>query len=526
MARKRRPKRNPDSPPRTGRRRVLIAGAVVVALGAAVSVVLTSRRGTRLTPEDRVEIVAEVVGRKIPRAEFERQLSLRPQQMGPHAASQRRADATDVIEDFIGHEILVKEARARGLVATEQEVRARQEERVEQAIQQFMQQEGLPDRDALRDYLARHGKTLEGLRQAARAELPSVDVLRESILVEKLLGRAIADVTVSDVEVRRLFGTITAERAWIALVANPDAPVTLPDDRAVRAVLDRRAEEFLEALRAGKTFAAAAEEPRKSLTQTGLDFPEDAPLSELPRELQQASVSLEIGQLSEPIAIGDQLHIIVVRERTETLPPDFEDHKEQLRQELLGLKREEAVKAAREGALERGWESAELYDHELIAYRMMDFGADWDEIEAALADALAVDPDNATLVHLQGRRLLGTTKHNVLGRKKTLKRALALLQQAAEMAPDCPAIQMDMAAACIGLDRVAEGFEHVAAASKLAITLDNASLFIHLRARTLYDGAGMSDEYAQEMAWIQAWAVRARQGQTGAEAGTAEEGAS
>jgi tetratricopeptide (TPR) repeat protein len=487
---------------------------------AAVAVVVIVRQSRSMpTPDDQSPVVARIADRPIPRDTFERQLDQRLAMAGPHAVSQRATLAPALLEEFIVHEVWLRQARARGLDASAEEVLALQDERVDQLIAaQF------PDREELMRKLREGGRTFGELREKVRTEderVPSTEVLRQSIIVGKLQEALLSAVAVGEREVRRLFGTVTLERMRIEAAPSPEEGVRLPDDPEVRAAVARAAEEALTHVRAGCSFTEAAERLPKELVRAWVDPPQEMPLSSLPEEVAHASAWLEIGQLSEPVPVGDDFHVIVVRGRSERLPPNYDEVKEQCRQELLAAKREEVWRALQEEALERGWQETELYDEELKAYRKMDLGVEEEEIDAALRRAAAVDPENATVVYLQGRRLLARAKAGgVIGRKEKWERALALLEKAHEMAPECPAVLTDLASVCRSLGRGAEALDYIEEASSKATTWDKASLFVHLRARSMFTTAKADEQAQREQEWITRWSQRLAEARRGNAAAT------
>jgi hypothetical protein len=484
---------------------VALVLAVVILAGGGAAVLGRWRR--QAPPGPPPEVVARVGGRQIPRKAFEDKVAERLKKAGPHAVTGRRAAALAQLNDFITFEGMAQRARAAGLDVSEAEVQARQEEQVSQIIAQLRQ------RSKLEESLRRGGKTLTDLRAKilsdARFVTPA-DVLRQTLLIEKLQDQIVRQTTVSEADVRRRFSSVALTRVTIGRAVSPDREVLPPGDPETAAALDHRAEEILRVVRGGKSLREAAQEEPKSATTTRADDLPSGPLSSLDPEVARAVLTLQIGQLSEPVAVGDKRYIVVVTDRSEYLPPGYEQHKDAYFRQTLEAAREEALRTAQEEALAAGWRETEIFDPELQAYRGMET-PDAVDVDALLARAATADPGNPALEYLQARRCMALAKSGgLLGRQRKWEAAYGLLVRACGRSPGTPVLHADLAQAASHLGRKQEALEHMIEASRLANTWDSDSLYCHMQAQEMFEKIGSQNLFDWEQQWITRWAAESR----------------
>jgi parvulin-like peptidyl-prolyl isomerase len=306
-------------------RRVAVAAAVVVALGAAGGgawyLSTQARRGGA--------VAVRVNGEAIYWSQVDAEVRRAAAQFGvdpsnPEFEKQREQITKIIVDQMVAQRLIMQEARKRHLTATDQEVEAQ----LAEIVKRF------PGKAEFEQALQRNNLTLAGLRDLLRVQL-----------TQRRVAEAVAQVTVTDDEVRRQFDS--NRRLY-------DRPAQIRVSHILVRVADKNQEAVAQAkvkvVQARLADGAAFEDLARQYSEDPGSAPQGGDLGYVSRgtlvkEFEDAAWALKPGQVSGPVRTQYGLHIIKVTDVRPAQAADFARVKEQIRQELLASKREKAFEA-------------------------------------------------------------------------------------------------------------------------------------------------------------------------------------
>ncbi|MGC9319999.1 MAG: peptidylprolyl isomerase, partial [Armatimonadota bacterium] len=358
--------------------------------------------------------VAVVDGHKLSRNEYEARL-YQARQEQPADLTMMRYLKTNVLDALIDRELLQEAARAEGIRVTDQELEAKKDEIVEEMIAYQY-----PDQRTLHSILQERDMSLDQFKAEIRSErLPDDERLRESLRFEKLREKIESAVTISDEELKESYEEVKARHILAEATSDeandgeaeadtgeaPDAESAAPEEPEAQSTMTleqakaRARERLLELKKKaqeGADFAKLAEEHSDgpSAAQGG-DlgwFTRDRMVP----EFSEVAFKLKEGEISDPFETDFGMHIIKVEGRRLELPEDFEENKEQYREQLLAQRREQAWQDFQQRL--RDSAEIEIIDAELKAYKLLEEDPEKHAGQAAelLATAAKQDPYNAS----------------------------------------------------------------------------------------------------------------------------------
>jgi len=187
--------------------------------------------------------------------------------------------------------------------------------------------------EALKRVASQNKLTVEQVvAEAERAGMPESkyrEELRRQLLEAKLLNvRLQGRIRITDEDLRSAYrkieveerGQLNVQLAWIVIRGNGHSPAEarkLADAAVIRA----RSEDFA-------SVARAVSEDQATRDRGGA-LPKGAPNS-LPPDIARSSMSLAVGQVSQPLRLGADFVILKVLERDASNLPDFESAKREL----------------------------------------------------------------------------------------------------------------------------------------------------------------------------------------------------
>jgi parvulin-like peptidyl-prolyl isomerase len=306
-------------------RRVLMIAAVIVVVAAAGVAAWTLRGSARRA----TAVAATVNGDAILWSQVDAEVVRAAAQFGidtksPDFEKQKAEIGKAVLDQLIGAQLVMQEARRRNLAATEKDV----EEQLEAIKKRF------PTEAEFGSALERNGFTMASLR----------DVLRTNA-TQRRVADAVAGRTVTDAEVRAHFDKNRTQY---------DQPAQLK----VSHILFRATEKEQEALAQAKARIVQAKLAEGApFEDMAKQYSDDKASAErggdlgfvskgtLVKEFEDAAWALRTGQTSGPVKTQYGLHIIRVVEAKDAEKADFSKAKDQIREQLLAGKREKAFEA-------------------------------------------------------------------------------------------------------------------------------------------------------------------------------------
>ncbi|MGQ0568099.1 MAG: peptidylprolyl isomerase [Armatimonadota bacterium] len=306
------------------RKALLAAGIVVVlvAIGAgAWALTGSAKRGTA--------VAATVNGDPIYWSQVDTEVTRTAAQFGIDPKSpefeKQRADITKaVIDQLIGTRIVMQEARKRNLVARDKEV----DEQLAGIRQRF------PSETEFNTAMARNGFTLASLR----------DVIRIN-LTQRRVAEAVATGTVSEEEMRKRFDSNRAQYNKPAQIKVSHILFRVAE-KGQEAVAQAKARIVQAKLADGGKFEDLAkqysDDPGSVERGGDLGFVSKGTLV---KEFEETAWALKPGETSGVVKTQYGLHIIRVHEVKEAEKADYDKVKDQIREQLLGAKREKAFEA-------------------------------------------------------------------------------------------------------------------------------------------------------------------------------------
>lgn len=317
-------------------RKVLMAVAAVVIVAAAGlgAWVLTAgaKRGAAVAARVNGDVVYwSQVDAEVNRAAAQFGLDPKNQEF----EKQRTEITKTVVDQLISQRLIMQEARKRNVVASDQDVEAQ----VATIRQRF------PSESDFTAALARNGLTMAGLRELIRIQLS-----------QRRVAENVAQGTVTDDEVRKQFDTNRSAY---------DKPAQIK----VSHILFRIADKSQESIAAAKARIAQAklsdgakfEDVAKQSSEDPGSAERSGDLGYVSRgtmvkEFEEAAWALKPGQTSGPVRTQYGLHIIRVYDVKPAEKAEFDKVKGEIRDQLLGSKREKAF----EGWIEQQRKTASI----------------------------------------------------------------------------------------------------------------------------------------------------------------------
>jgi len=226
----------------------------------------------------------------------------------------------EALEALVAEKLLEKQLQALGIEIRPSELKM--------AIEDVVRQNGLPSEEALKKALERQGLTWEEYTETLRKQLAQMKLINL---------RVRSQVKIDEEEVRRRYAEIVAAERGEEEIRASHLLVHAPADASPKEL--ERARQVALSLLA----RARAGEPLEELARAPLGA--DAPprtagdlgwfrRGEMLRELEEAAFALSPGQLSEPVRTRFGYHLVLVQERREVPPPDYEEVAARLRDAL------------------------------------------------------------------------------------------------------------------------------------------------------------------------------------------------
>ncbi|MDR7481678.1 MAG: peptidylprolyl isomerase [Armatimonadota bacterium] len=306
-------------------RRIVVAAAVVVAVGAAGAsawyLSTQARRGAA--------VAARVNGEAIYWSQVDAEVRRAAAQFGvdpstPEFEKQREQITKIIIDQMVAQRLIMQEARKRHLTATDQDVEAQ----LVEIVKRF------PGKTEFEQALQRNDLTLAGLRELLRIQL-----------TQRRVAEAVVRVTVTDDEVRRQFDGNRRLYDRPAQIRVSHILVRIAD-KGQEAIAQAKVKVVQARLADGGKFEDLArqysEDPGSAAQGGDLGYVSKGTLV---REFEEAAWALKPGQISGPVRTQYGLHIIKVADVKPAQAADFARVREQIRQELLASKREKAFES-------------------------------------------------------------------------------------------------------------------------------------------------------------------------------------
>jgi len=312
----------------------------IALLAAIAACVLAGSCRNQEAPNENVWAV--VNGTQIQRAEVEKFYRTRAQSQGaPPSHDEALSLELSTLDQLINYEILFQRAQALNLVATDAEVENK-----------FTESKSPFTEDEFQKKLQENGLTVDDLKKEIRRELT----------IDKLFNReVVAKISITDAEVADYYaknqGQFSASELQYhvaQIVVTPHADPGIHNRKNDDATTPEQANKKVEMLE--KQISSGAD-----FTQLAIDYSEDAngtnggdlgfipqsSLNQTDAELKRAVLSLQPGQVSQPILLKDGYHIIKLLARTPAGQQQLSDP--QVQQNIRGTlknRKEQLLRAA------------------------------------------------------------------------------------------------------------------------------------------------------------------------------------
>ncbi len=161
--------------------------------------------------------------------------------------------------------------------------------------------------------------------------LTELEKLKEGLLKQYVIGKLLEDVKVEDADLEEYYNENTE------MFKKPETVMA----SHILVDSEEKANDIAKEIKDGLAFEEAAKEYSSCPSnQQGGNLGEFGRGQMVP-EFEEAAFSLEIDELSSPVKTDHGYHLIVVKEKNEEGIIPFEEVKENLRMQLLGLKQQE-----------------------------------------------------------------------------------------------------------------------------------------------------------------------------------------
>ena len=324
------------SRPRKHNSRIGLALAVagLVALGAALPV------AAQAPPLAEMDIVlrsvpkgaiARINGESIPARQFTDmylgEIEVNERMQGrPLSDAQRVAIGMRTLGMVVEREVMVREARLRGITVTDEELEEAWSIEMEQ-LSHGLRERGIPVPNEA-----------EVLERAGVTRHEAMEELRTALMVDRLQAQLVeeANIQIDDAEVRRRFdenqeALRRPERIHVQQIFIAKPPTGGADGIAAAR---SRAEAALQRVRTGQRFEAVARDVSEgALAERGGD-PGPMPADRMPPFMVAAARALEPGEVSEVLESEVGFHVIRLQEILHGEEPDFEALQEHIRADM------------------------------------------------------------------------------------------------------------------------------------------------------------------------------------------------
>lgn len=217
---------------------------------------------------------------------------------------------------FVDRVLIEQEAKKNGVDVTPDEVKARIEKEIDDQFERVMKRFGIKSKAELAEFARRNGTDLEMMRKRFTVELaPQV---RPALLEEKLLRMR---VTVTPEEVRQRYQKLYGPRF---------------EAQQIVVTTRKEADELVQKIRNGADFAILAREHSIDTATKGSGgkmqpVPADS-------ELGRAMAGLKEGEVSDPVLIGENYHILRLIRRVGSEEIKFAEVEAKLTSDLINEK--------------------------------------------------------------------------------------------------------------------------------------------------------------------------------------------
>lgn len=218
-----------------------------------------------------------------------------------------------VLETMIDEELEADAARKAGIDVTE--------EQVDSAIAQTASHNGISI-NAILVEAKRSGLSVKSYREELRRQL-----IQRSMIELRLRGR----INVNEVDLKKSYRDLTLQERMRQPQRTLAFYLALGGDEASREKSRAVAQEVAQRAKQGEDLRSLIEEYSTS-TNSGLR-PEVPPAQE-PKEIQRATMALDVGETSDPILIQGQWLVIQVIERAPSQLPSYQEAREEIHERV------------------------------------------------------------------------------------------------------------------------------------------------------------------------------------------------
>jgi parvulin-like peptidyl-prolyl isomerase len=385
---------------------------------------LFERQGQQVEGQSERDVIAHVDGEPLLRASLERQFSTMMTELASiYASVGQHVDLgriwryrLDAFDQAVMQELLLRQARERGISVSGGEVK----KQVEQIVDQQVNQLKALFKGNEQDLQVRLAQILAAMGDRRRTKVDERyfrnwmtkhlsssrrDDIEEQLTMQKLRQTVASAISATEEELKASYDRLRVREIEVAMRPRGAPERTEEEAR-------KRAEELLARVKGGADFAEVAREESDSPeTAEAGGLRESVALATTPPEWKEAVAPLQPGEISKPIRLPWGYVIVKVEERHPELPHEFEKNKERLLTEFVDQKRSEAWTLYQKKLQAEA--KVEITDAEMLAYEQLREGKQEEalpHLERASQEAPKLSGAAAACIYYQLARILAA--HN------------------------------------------------------------------------------------------------------------------
>jgi len=460
-------------------------------------------------------VIAKVNGKAIQRAEFLRELVRDPQYSQDDLLRQPYLYIS-VFNNIVDRILNLQAANAEGVKPSRADVDAEREQLIDAIINRRY-----PSKRQLKRAVIAVGSK-DKLRKSVQQEpgFPSNDLLRQSVMFNKLREKIQNSVQVTDEDLKESFEEVKARHILIAPDKVQPPKGKKPQDLTADerdSIAKAKAEKLRKQIAEGADFAALA---RKESDDPGTRDKGGElgwfKRGQMAKEFEEAAFSLNAGQVSGVVKTPFGYHIIKVEAERTNLPKDFEKNKEFYKNSLLRRRQAEAWSQYEKRLKETA--TIEILDPVLKAFTLLEPDPDTGEPPTPVDQQQAIALlEQARQDYAKSDPLVNFQLGQLYEQANRIDDAIAAYETASESGVTSPSLALALGKLYQKKGKTKEALEQFTLASDFAAATqsdmgpDYRNYFIHIQLKSIYKDMHKADLAKVEDQWLQRFTTESQQ---------------